>query len=614
MGLGTEERDELRTVFGAAFLDKLSESEPPGVVIIDFMQFVKFVPDNILTKGDMMTLFINKVKRIMLSKTLRVRVVIVLVDGEPVPVKRMVEHAKRYKEKNVFKASKGPYMPASNDDLIPKPWIRFAGNYKLLRRELYPLLFNALLFCQDFTPQVGQMLVLSGFPGRSKFQTVYQQAPWECKTNASGDVLLVVPWEREELPIKWQTEQEDPDLYNRVYFVENTAPCQEFPQGALRRGEWLEAKNNISEADTRMFYFEHWFQNEHILFYLNDGDIFSIGLLYAFERVVDIQPHDGKYVFRNKHTALLPYKKKEKKVAAAPAAPPIGGAAARGATKGVASAPQGGAAGAAGAAPKTEEFVDLNLFYELVNNYKPFCEAGVQNAEATMAFLLIMGGSDFFDDFLKGIGSQTVIWPVFFKNAVLFSHMIQKSKAVPKSTRTKREVIIDEDMFRKFVYYCYMHKYETAALTQVAATSAPGGAGGNTLTFAALSNFTKSTKNGLKDTKYHMPDRNTTRLWCRQVEWNLNYWINAPLGFDVSPFETWYGLPYYPYIKDETAAHHRDVFKMVDVVAHKPKPVDQVYAQHMFAYCMQKKKRPNEAEQQAKKQRVVENLQHKIKY
>jgi hypothetical protein len=29
---------------------------------------------------------------------------------------------------------------------------------------------------------------------------------------------------------------------------------------------------------------------------------------------------------------------------------------------------------------------------------------------------------------------------------------------------------------------------------------------------------------------------------------------------------------------------------------------------------MQKKKRPNEAEQQAKKQRVVENLQHKIKY
>jgi hypothetical protein len=582
MGLGTEERDELRKVFGAAFLDKLSESEPPGVVIIDFMQFVKFVPDNILTKGDMMTLFINKVKRMMLSKTLRVRVVIVLVDGEPVPVKRMVEHAKRYKEKNVFKASKGPYMPASNDDLIPKPWIRFAGNYKLLRRELYPLLFNALLFCQDFTPQVGQMLVLSGFPGRSKFQTVYQQAPWECKTNASGNVLLVVPWEREELPIRWQTEQDDPDLYNRVYFVENTAPCQEFPQGALRRGEWLEAKNNISEADTRMFYFEHWFQNEHILFYLNDGDIFSIGLLYAFERVVDIQPHDGKYVFRNKHTALLPYKKKEKKVAAAP---PTGGA----------------AGGAAGGASKTEEFIDLNLFYELVNNYKPFCEAGVQNAEATMAFLLIMGGSDFFDDFLKGIGSQTVIWPVFFKNANLFSHMIQKSKAVPKSTRTKREVVIDEDMFRKFIYFCYMQKYEVSV-------PASGG-NGNTLTFSTLSNFTKSTKNGLKDPSYHMPDRNTTRLWCRQVEWNLNYWINAPFGFEISPFETWYGLPYYPYMKDESGT-----FKMVNVVAHKPKPVDQVYAQHMFAYCMQKKKRPNEAEQQAKKQRVVENLQHKIKY
>ncbi|MBX9637255.1 MAG: hypothetical protein K2Q45_06860 [Nitrosomonas sp.] len=571
MGLSSEERQKLREIFKDAFLDELSASEPPGVVIIDFMQFVKHLNKKILIKGDMLRHFANKIRYIMFSKTMKIRVVIVLVDGKPVPVKRMVEHEVRYKGVDVFKSDHNPYLPKSNDDLLPNPWIRFAGNYELLRRELYPLLFNAFMFCEYFTPLPGQMLVLSGFPGRSKYQSVNQEAPWNCKTDAANNVLLVVPWNRDELPITAKDEEADPDLYHRVYFLENASPCPEFPQGALLRGEWVDAKNSISEADIRMFYFEHWYQNEHILFSINDGDIFSIGLLYACERVVGKQPHDGKYVFRNKHTVLLPYKK------------------------------EGEPDDEPSEKKKTEEYVDLNRFYELVHEYSVFREAKVQSPEATMAFLLIMGGSDFFKDFLKGIGSQTIIWPTFEKNAALFSHMIQKSNDLTKSTRAKRELVIDEDMFRRFIYYCYMSKYETAA---VKATKPAAGK----LTFDQLAAYVKATKNGTKDPKYHMPDRNTCRLWCRQVEWNLNYWINGPFGFDVSPFETWYGLPYYPYVKDGPNS-----YKMVDVVAHKPKPVDHVFAKHMYAYAVQKKKRGTEENIQAKKQKVVEAMQDKIK-
>lgn len=561
MGLGTDERNQLRKIFGAAFSDSLKE-ERPGVIIIDFMQFVKYVPPTVKTKADLIRHFVGKVQRLMLFTFQYAKVFIVLVDGKPVPVKRMIEHAARYKEKNVFASKKGPYLPASLGDLIPNPWIRFAGNYKLLRRELYPELFTAFMECTYFQPRAGQMLVLSGFPGRSKYETVHGQAnPWEQTDSVTGQVLQVASWHSMELPITPEMEAADPDLYHRVYYVENIAPCVDFPQGAMRRGEWTEAKNSISEADTRMFYFDHWFQTEHILYCLNDGDIFSIGTLYAFERQTDIAPN-GTYMFRNKHTALLPYKLEDKDK---PADQP----------------------------KQTEEYVDLNLLYELINKYEPFREARIQNAEVTMAFLLIMGGSDFFKDFLKGIGSQTIIWPVFFENASLFSHMIQKSHAVPRSTRTMRSIVIDEDMFRRFILFCYLKKYLPPDTV---------------ISFQQLQELTKNTKNGQKDAKYHVPDRNTIRLWCRQVEWNLNYWINAPFGFEVSPFETWHGLPYYPYVKDE-----QNKCTFVQVVAHKPKPVDQVYAQHMYAFRMSQKKKREGEEDKLKKRRVVDNLQHVLK-
>lgn len=85
-----------------------------------------------------------------------------------------------------------------------------------------------------------------------------------------------------------------------------------------------------------------------------------------------------------------------------------------------------------------------------------------------------------------------------------------------------------------------------------------------------------------EDVEYHLPNRNKIRLWCRQIEWNLLYWKNGPLGHAPDPFEMWYDLPYYPYWKDSTT--NKPI--MVDVVSSKRKPVDMVKKYIFFLLCV----------------------------
>lgn len=586
MGAPTAERNAMREMFSAAFSNMLDQAtkDSISIVILDFMKYVKFLDEQYRTLGDCIRFFVERVSYLMLFKFPKARVFIVLVDGEPVPVKRMVEHVGRYKDKNVFSAKKGPYLPKSMGDLVPQPWIQFAGNYKLLRRELYPLLYNAFIFCTHFQPKPGQMLVLSGFPGPS------------AAAEGGGGGGILQPWHPYQLPLTRELERGDPDLYHRVYFVEHKL------DGSVVRGEWIEAKNDISEADTRMFYFDHWFQKENICFVLNDGDILSIGLLYAFERASVLPPAGGggqngggegaaqKFpsaasgggggegggpespensaasggrVFRNTHIALLDDKRTEFSTDT----------------------------GEKKKKENFDEYVNFNTLYNLVNAHPRF--AGAQCPEACMVFLMISGGCDFFKSTMayKGIGAQTIVWPVFFENISLFSHMIQKAHGVERSTRTRRKIVIDEDAFRKFILFCYMEKYSSAAV-----------AGGTPATAHHLRTAIMATKNAQKDKAYNLPDRNTIRLWCRQIEYIFDYWSNAVFGFHVDPFEEWFGLPYYPYVQDKETGE----FKMVSVVAHKPKPVDEIYARHMLAFRMAQQKDKKEAA--LKRQRVKEAL------
>jgi hypothetical protein len=534
MGLPTFARQELRDRFTRAFSFALSTKKAlPTVCMFDLMQAVKYLDKSILTKGEAIDYFVDRIKYILLSKESFIQKLVVFVDTKPIPVKRMVEHKKRYKNREKLSAKKGPYLGKDDNSLLPD-WSQFSANYKLLQRELYPRLFNALM---QLTLKPGQIIILSGFPGRSRFETIYGEKPWEAKRSLRDNQVRVVKfWDEDELPITKKQEQEDPDLYNRTYTYEHVAPCEQFPNGAHIRSEWEAAKcGHISEADIRMFHFEHWFQHENILFYINDGDVFAIGLLYAYERwqgsVVG-----GKPVFRNKHIACLPFKGDNRGVL-------IDGR------------------------PPEFEYCNLNKLFKLVREYKPFREAQVQNPAATMALLLIMAESDFFKDYCEGIGVQKGVWPVFFDNIAIFTHLIQLSEAVPPSTRTERKAVLDEELFRKFIYFVYLTKYEKKINNPQP-------------TFELLVKASGTDAKGRPKPTHQPPDRNTARLWARQIMWNFLYWKNGPLGFYPDPFKTVDGIPYYPYVKDEQSGE----YKMVDFVAADTEPIDDVFLQHMVGY------------------------------
>ncbi len=433
--------------------------------------------------------------------------------------------------------------PRSATGIVPLEWIRFAGNSKLLRRELYPELFNAFLACDFLGP--GQRLFLSGFPGRSRYVSAAPaggggERGWEEQHHhmdvIGNRVLQVQPWDADELPITKAMERADPDLYHRVYYVMHVPPRAPGEAPGALHGEWVEAKNDISEADLRMFYFDHFFQHEHIIFHLNDGDVFSIGLLYAYERIAGIAPvldnqtglHTGhvKYMFRNWHTVCMPYKltiKEEEQAAEREHLKLNHG--------------------------RAEEFIDLDMMYNLVQSYPRFKEARVSNHVAMLVFMLIMAGTDFYTK-LYGMGMQKVVWKVLFDKLELFTHMVQLSESLPPCTRTKRTIVLDEDAFIQFVHFCYLEKHGGSAA--------------------------KAKANKAKDARAHMPDQNAIRVRARSVLWNLLYWKNGPLGHVPNCFELWYDVPYFPYYRPP-----RSKAVLCNVVASRPKPVDEIYAQHM---------------------------------
>jgi hypothetical protein len=542
MGLPSEARAWLEATFGKciAYQLELAEHEAvPTVAIVDMMQWIKFVPDAEDTMDKMMAYFCGHIKNIMQRKGSTIKTCIVLVDLAPLVVKKLITHSKRYSKVDVFPSAGDniSYLSTDGSALRPNPWLRFAANQELLRRELYPRLYNALLSCRYFTPLIGQNLILSGFPGRSHYENVYVERPWESFSNSAGQVWQIRYWdEQRELPIREKDERNDPDLYNRAYMVQNICPCVTYPQGGLVRAEWVEGKCALSEADVRMFWFDHFFSTEHILFYCNDGDVFSVGGLYARERILsapvvrmvdsETAVKRGTYHFRNRHTVCLPNKKKK--------------------------------GPAANAGPI--QYVNLNVFYALVCEYPPFRAAGVANPMATLVFMLLLDESDFVPNFLFGMGTQSLVWKTFMENLPMFTHLVQINDLAGQGhTRRERAVIMDEKMFKTFVRYCYLAKVTSSADFK-------------------KGKVRKLELSDLKKEKQHVPEPNEIRLRCRQIEYNLLLWRNGPLGYEPDPFQMWFGLHYFPYARDPVTG----VPKLVDAVSPRDRCVDEAYACNLY--------------------------------
>lgn len=537
MGLPPFAREWLRNRYKAAFTFHDPTANGPSVCVYDLMQDVKYMPEIVTTLDQAILYLVNKVKTIMYDAA-NLHTMIVMVDRAPPPVKRLVTHSVRYRNKDVYDETGGPYLPKRGSDLIPTPWIRFAGNYKLLQRELYPRLLNAFL---SLMPKTGQRLFLHGFPGYMEWVTVYSQNATALGLNNASQAERVHLW-KDELPITQRMEEEDPQLYNRIFFVEHVAPSAQFPESFKRTGIWKEAENAIAESDGAMFFYDYWFQhNQSIMFSCNDGDIFAYALLYSYERVT------MQNQFRNVHYTRLPYKQ----------------------TKVLESWPNG---------KKPQfEYVDFNRLYILVKEDEQFMQCGVQNHVATLVFMLIIAESDFFKDYMKGLGAEKVIWKTFLEHLPMFTHLIQLSKGYEPDPRPlhPRTIVIDEDAFRAFVHLCYMEKYGDAVKKKHRKEE---------VSVSALRAHCAASKKAQTDDEYVMPNRNKSRLWCRQVLWNVLYYKNTPYNHSPNPFEMFDGVPYYPYMINPDTQQP----EMCPVVASRAKPVDEVYEQHFHKYQQQR--------------------------
>lgn len=233
MGIQSFVRQYLKSKYGKAF-----SFSPPGdvtVVIKDLMEHMQTIPEaSINSLDDLLQFHVNIVKSVLYSQGNRIHTMHILVDREPPPVKRMIEHKERYKKIDMLPAEGAPYLPVKGSDVIPNPWIRFSSNFRLRQREYFPRLFNVLMDERWIMPRPGQKIVLHGFPGYSEYVRVYSQKKDAFEGNARGEILQIHRWNpATELPITPEMEERDPDLYNRVYMFQHVPPCSEWPQGLI---------------------------------------------------------------------------------------------------------------------------------------------------------------------------------------------------------------------------------------------------------------------------------------------------------------------------------------------------------------------------------------------
>lgn len=539
------------------------------VLIVDMMQYMKHKPDSVTTLDELLVYIMGHVRRKIAMYGGRARIIVLCFDQKVTDHKsnyvKQICYKTRYKDVSFYPEDKGPYLPKTLDGQLPPEWNRFCGSSTLLRRELFPLLYNCCLDTRYIQLTFGQRLILQGLPGLT-----IEQAP-DMKENhlkylttgfydpKSADALKesmqrLVQWKPEWLPLTRESEDQDKDLYNRVYSIEAVPPGVDhrFPQGFLRTDEWVEACNNVGEADLAMMFFDRFFPDFDQVIDINDGDIIPISLLYAQERLKGNQ-------WRNRQLIQLPIKPgRKKKREEEQEDGPI-----------IVDAPQ-----LANRDKPKFTYCDVNVLCSRILDDPLFGNHGVQNHIVTMVLMIILSGTDFFKDSFGGIGVQRIVWKVLTAKLDVLHHMVQSTKNIIPDPYALRTVVMDATAWRRFVYWCYAEAH------------------GN-----AVRNKNKG-QMSLKLLKVHLskrkrenerfPDRNLVRRWGNQALWNLRYWLTGPrfkrdpkTGLAVNfpdPFLKIQGQSFYGYEIDPVTGNLRFSPR---VSTYMP-PVDEVYAQHFF--------------------------------
>ncbi len=162
----------------------------------------------------------------------------------------------------------------------------------------------------------------------------------------------------------------------------------------------------------------------------------------------------------------------------------------------------------------------------------------VQNPVAFVVGAIVLTGTDYFSTpFLHGLGAQQKIWPVLFRNAKRFAHLVQMALDAPPDPLAWRDVVVDEERFVEFCELCYIENTKNCdTIDQVKEAFAQREAERlhriNCLVakLIAKGDHIKADEERMKlePGKHNIVmDRLDMRVRCRHFWWNLLYWANA---------------------------------------------------------------------------------------
>lgn len=556
MGLKTAIKKQLQYRYPSAFGYKGPNDIP--VLCVDFMQFVKgIVPDYIQTEDQLIDFFVRKiigltdssdhvvicfdkaspdVKRMVCYKDRKEIRCLKCKKLSPMPEGRTVHGPdyfhpdcdKQCESKQIFHYAEGPHLPHGGGRLKFKPdeWMRFASDSKNLRCELYPRIANRLL---GHILKFGKTIYLNGIPFKNKKVT-----EWQFNSTAIGERgireerVVLDYWSYDDMPLN---QERDFDLFCQTIVIREN---QKYIEPLMY--------NKIQEADNSIFWFLKFFpQCYRQMVFINDGDGISIGLFLALEYYIapDTATHEL--------WLCLP-KKKDKHFK--------------------------------GAKMPKFEYVNLKTLCENVQETSEFRDAGIQSPIATLVFLIILSGTDFFKGYCSNIVTKRTwsdddderedqthgVWDTFYEKLSMYSHLVQFYKGESNVSIEKR-IVIDRDLFRLFTKACYHNAYAKRAKKKLKIT-------GDVEDHHIKVYCSKSISN----IQHHPPSDDIIDRQCAQIDWNINYWLNDQRGIFINPFEIdKHGFPYYGYEKTNEGE-----LKIVDVVARKQKPVDEVIKRHFW--------------------------------
>lgn len=338
------------------------------------------------------------------------------------------------------------------DILHPDKWQSYTTNRELVRRELYPIIWNAFMDEKYYSASPGEQLVLHGLPGQWKMvrNPLFMNSE---DPNTPRELESMCPRER----ITPLHEKLDPDLYNRVFIIR--------PNGL--KTEWKDAKNEIGEADLAIVKYWQFFPQDNWIIFMDDGDALPISLLHTFDRIQGdgtlgersfyiCKPRrgaSGKELKRRARERKLKDGKKlsEDEVRDQEKLEAIEQAKGKPWSR------------IEGERPK-EYFINVNGLFKAIMSDPRLSK--VQNPVVYVIMGIILGGTDYFGggangaSFLPGIGQQRIVWPALYQHASEFSHMIQASMAHPPDPDAWREIVIDKDAVVGFFNTCYLQVHE----------------------------------------------------------------------------------------------------------------------------------------------------------